>query len=92
MKYRKKPIEIDALQWRGGDTRELDEFCGLHWTRADARDVAWPFEDDKEQIILYNMLERQWICCPVGHWIIRGIKGEIYPCANEVFEQSYVSA
>lgn len=91
MKYRTKPIDIEAILWGGKDTTCLDDFCGLHWGRADAHDVPW-HHDDKEQVVIYNHLERQWICCPVGHYIIRGMKGEIYPCDPDVFNRKYEPA
>lgn len=87
MKFRKKPVVIDAIQWSGGNTDCLSAFCGEHdWTRADMREMAF---DDPEQIIVYNKEERQWLQAPVGHWIIRGIKGEYYPCSPDVFERTY---
>lgn len=88
-KFRKKPVVIDAIRWMGGNSNELDKFCGLNWARANAHEVAWGAEDDGEQLIVWNQLEGQWLCAPVGHWIIRGTKGELYPCENEVFETSY---
>lgn len=86
--YRSKPKVIEAIQWTGGDTAPLDLFLGQNWTRADARDVPWN-HDDKEELVIYNALESAWIPCPVGHWIIRGLKGEFYPCEPEVFARSY---
>lgn len=89
--YRKKPVTVSAIRWEGGATDALDEFCGLHWTRADARGVPWPF-DDAEEVVIYNTLERCWIPCAVGHWIIRGVKGELYPCEHETFIATYEPA
>lgn len=88
-KFRKKPVEIDAIQWNGGDYRCLEKFCGLNWGRADAHNVAWAAEDDDEWVVLWNALESQWICCPKGHWVIRGLHGELYPCDPVVFDKSY---
>jgi hypothetical protein len=85
-RYRKKPVEIRAIHWTGGDTTDLDRFCGRNWTRADAVDLS--FEDD-EQVVVWNTLERQWLNVPVGHWLICGIDGELYPCEPSVFERTY---
>lgn len=87
-KFRKKPIEVEAIRWTGGDTGLLDALCGLQWSRADVRDIAWPHSDE-EQVVVYNFLEKQWLCCPVGHWIIRGLKCELYPCDPEIFAATY---
>ena len=86
-KYRKKPVVIDAILWTGGDYECLNNFCGMEWARADAVDEIGP--DDKENVVVYNKEEKQWLNAPVGHWIIRGLKGEYYPCSPDVFEQSY---
>lgn len=86
MKYRKRPVVIDAIQWKGGPYECLQDFCGLNWTRADAVDTAY---DDPEQVVLWNTMEKQWLNCPVGHWVIRGVKGEFYPCEPSIFEATY---
>lgn len=87
--YRKRPVQIDALLWEGGPYASVEKFCGQNWGRADAKDVAWMGPDDGEQVVLWNTLESQWLCCPKGHYIIRGIEGELYPCDPEVFRRSY---
>jgi hypothetical protein len=91
-RYRKKPVEIDAIQWQGGEYQSLERFCGHNWARADARDVSWTAPDDGERVVLWNTLESQWLLCPKGHWVIRGLQGELYPCDPEVFAKSYEPA
>lgn len=86
MKYRKKPIVIEAINIDDVSTEELTNFCGLHWTRADTQDMPM---HDKEGIIVYNKAESQWLVVPIGHWIIRGIQGELYPCDPDIFEATY---
>src|SRR6185295_4213712 len=87
--YRKKPVEIHAIQWTGGATQLLDDFCGRNWTRADAQDLH-PFDD--EAVVVWNALGRQWLNVPVGHWLIRGVEGELYPCDPRVFARTYEPA
>lgn len=89
MKYRKKPVVIDAIHWEGGPYTNLEQFCGLNWGRADAHEVNWQGPDDKEGVVLWNALENCWIPCPVGHWVIRGLNGELYSCAPDIFEATY---
>jgi hypothetical protein len=88
-RYRKRPLVVDAIQWSGGATVPLDAFCPGEWARAEARGVRWLGPDDGERIVLWNMLEHCWICCPKGHWLIRGIVGEIHPCDPGVFARTY---
>lgn len=80
---------IDALQWEGGKYTCLEDFCGLNWGRADAHAVPWNAPADDEQVVLWNQIEKQWICCPVGWLVIRGIKGELYPCSPDIFAATY---
>jgi hypothetical protein len=88
-KFRIKAFDVEAIQWTGGDTNALSSFVGAqNWTRADARDIVWHHEDT-EQIIIWNEIEQAWIPCPVNSWIIRGVRGEFYPIANDVLEKSY---
>ena len=88
-RYRKKPIVVEAILWRGGDYSEVERFCGRNWGRADANDVAWLATDDHEQVVVWNTTGQQYLQVPVGHWIIRGPKGDLYPCAGDVFAETY---
>ena len=45
-----------------------------------------------KNVVVFNPLEDQWLNVPVGHWIIRGVKGELYPCEPEVFAATYEPA
>lgn len=89
MKFRKKPVVVEAFKWAGGDSSILNKTLGLNWGRADVHEVPWSHPEDKEELVIFNAPEQVWIPCPVGHWIICGVKGEFYPCAPDVFEQTY---
>jgi hypothetical protein len=90
-KFQKKPVIVEAIQWKGGDYKILDEFCGRNWGRADAvGQEVWPSEiSDAEQVMVFNTAEQSWLPVPVGHWIVRGIQGELYPCKPDIFEATY---
>lgn len=90
-KFRKKPVEVSAVQWKGGDQRILDLFCGRNWGRADAvGSETWPSDiPDKECVVVFNTAEQCWLPVPVNHWVIRGIHGELYPCKPDIFEATY---
>ena len=82
MKYKKKPVVIEAVQWNG----ELLLFNVPRWlTDAQASEVIKFMSDDKAII---KTLEGDMILS-VGDYIIRGIKGEIYPCKPDIFEITY---
>jgi hypothetical protein len=87
MKYRKKPVVIEAWRW-------LDETDRPLWIDDAVR--LWPetggiaFEPDHPDgpRIAIATLEGVMIAKPDA-WIIRGIKGELYACQPDVFEQTY---
>ncbi len=87
MKFKKKPVVIDATHWRGGEYECLNDFCGRNWSRADAVDEVGP--PDEENVVVWNTKEQQWLNVPVNHWIIRGIDGELYPCDPDIFVATY---
>lgn len=84
-KYKKKPLVIDAIKWNGMNTMEIINFVGL-----DNLDTTQILE--KELVI--NTLEdghdnRIKHVASVGDYIIKGIRGEFYPCKAGIFEETY---
>jgi hypothetical protein len=84
-KYRKKPVVIEAVKWTG-DPHSIDLFTGNHPTLPSPETAAWYYGPFNSLII--PTLEGD-MRAEVGDWIIKGIKGEFYPCKNDIFEQSY---
>ena len=78
-KYRKKPVVIEAIQWTGRDS--LDEVKAF----LDKDFLCWWFNHDTIGI---ETLEGDLIA-NCGDWIIRGVKGEHYPCKPDIFEATY---
>lgn len=76
-KYRKKPVVIEAIQFNGDNVEEIREFIGV------------PFEK-------CEITREYWIPTLEGlhaarkdDWIIKGIKGEFYPCKPDIFKATY---
>jgi len=88
MKFVKKPVVIDGFQWDG--------------TREDAEDICRAFPELETNCFTYSMnlssvhpvswtfhtLEGLITASP-SDWIIKGVKGEFYPCKPDIFEQTY---
>lgn len=74
MKYRKKQIVVEAIQW-DGNFEEIEKFTG-----GDAE-----LRDGK---LLVATLEGP-LTASSCDWIIKGIKGEFYPCKPDIFEATY---
>ena len=82
MKYRKKPVVVDAMQLppiNEDASQELVDF--LH-----TMDESWTSEDNGH--IMIETLEGVMVGSP-GDWIIKGVRGEFYPCKPDVFQASY---
>lgn len=77
MKFRKKPVEIEAIEWDGNiETAEkLND-----WSGGTAN-----YESGELTI---STLEGV-MSASVGDWIIKGIADECYPCKPEIFKESY---
>ena len=87
-KYVKRPIEIEALQIHGNVT-EIKNFIG---SNGDAwiNDAAWKAGKDKPIThVVIHTLEGDMKATD-GDYIIKGVKGEFYPCRKDIFEQTYV--
>lgn len=84
MKYVKKPVEIEAVQFIDTPERisEIAEFVGT--------DLRVNYENKDNPYILIETLEGT-MKASVGDYIIKGVKGEFYPCKPDVFKQTYDS-
>lgn len=84
MKYRKKPVVIEAVRFTGSSTHAYaikDWMAGRDYVEpgmatCDMRSMTIP------------TLEGDMTAHP-GDYIIRGVKGEFYPCRADIFEQTY---
>lgn len=87
MKYKKKPVVIEAFQWFGNIRQEEDP----DWIIEAMLDNRVSLSIDKRNskpIMLINTLEGVIEAYPEDY-IIKGVKGEIYPCKPDIFEQTY---
>lgn len=76
MKYKKKPIVIEAMQWNDFNLDEVLRFLGVNGTLK-SRDT-----------ILIDTLEGL-MKASIGDFIIKGVNGEFYPCKPNIFEKTY---
>lgn len=89
MRYRKKPVVIEAFQWTGGPEQEEDP----EWiVRAIKNGVAW-FENEGTPEVIFMIQTLEGVHeASVGDYIIHGIAGEIYPCKPDIFQATYEPA
>jgi hypothetical protein len=77
-KFRKKPVVIEAIQYRESEApSELADDV-----------IAGKVRYCENGTALIDTLEGEMIARP-GDWIIRGVKGELYPCKPDIFAKTY---
>jgi len=69
MKYRKKPVVVEAFQWKP----EMGEVGPVK-----QRFIGFVIETPEGDMFVND-----------GDWVIKGVKGEFYPCKPDIFEATY---
>ena len=88
MKYRKKPVVIEAIQWHGDNLNEIKEFVGESLDYS-IIDTAWEVGKGAPHVLMkIHTLEGDHECTK-GDYIIKGVQGEFYTCKPDIFEQTY---
>ena len=75
MKYRKKPVVIEAIRFIGSNYEEIREFIDQNTLCSDSSIVIPTLEGD--------------MVAQKGDYIIKGVQGEFYPCKPEIFKETY---
>jgi hypothetical protein len=81
--YRKRPLVVEAMQFDGKNGATI-----AVWSGERARPVV---ELHAPMVMAIYTLEGV-MRADVGDWIIRGVKGEFYPCKPDIFEETYEAA
>lgn len=76
-KYRKKPVVVEAMQYTGRNTRDI-----LLWSGMDS------ITEDLMGGIEIATLEGT-MTASIGDYVIRGVRGEFYPCKPDIFVATY---
>lgn len=76
MKYRKKPVVIEAVRWTGSITPEMEDWLGEVKVLPKGSSLLIP--------TLEGVMEARR-----GDYIIRGVNGELYPCKPDIFKKTY---
>ena len=75
--FRKKPVIIEAIQFSDElNSKEVQEFL---------KDTGWNYQDG---MLMIKTLEGKMFA-KKGDWIIKGVKGEFYPCKPDIFKETY---
>ena len=82
MRYRKKPVVIEAWQYKPARSN------WPHWLSAAVADGKVWMQGGDEPYLTIQTLEGEMRAVG-GDWIVRGVKGELYPCKPDIFAATY---
>lgn len=87
--FRKRPVVVEAVQWTN-DTRgvSLNAVWRMKDSLGDDGRSHITFAADGSPALLVKTLEGD-MRAEVGDWVIKGVKGEFYPCKPDVFASTY---
>lgn len=97
--YRKKPVVIEAVRFEGVIHSGENAYSVLFdtkddlpkWLRDALTDANVFPEVAGSPVLVIRTLEGNMFASP-GDWIIKGVKGELYPCKPDIFAQTYEAA
>ena len=91
-KFRKKPVVIEAVKCLMQEYADLplvfDEVPQWLQEAVDNKTLVPEFRSEDYWYYIIKTLEGDMTAAP-GDWIIRGVKGELYPCKSEIFSATY---
>lgn len=90
-KYRKKPIVIEAMQWTGDQHRPMFDFLTGTEKRVmvvEGSTFRIYHTIENEVVLVIKTLEGE-MTASFGDYIIKGVKGEFYPCKPGIFKATY---
>jgi hypothetical protein len=95
-KYRKKPVVIEAVQLPPVTMAAEQPVAYMDQVHAiarwcEAQTYAITKEQSENPLLAITTLEGTMEAMP-GDWIIKGVKGEFYPCKPDIFEATYEAA
>jgi hypothetical protein len=81
-KYREKPVVIEAMRFYD-DAETL-----INLSNFMNEDIRIDYKDPSKPVLKFETLEGI-MTASIGDYIIKGVKGEFYPCKPDIFEQTY---
>jgi hypothetical protein len=91
MKFRKKPVIIEAIQLTPKSREKISLWVNEGKSGASANKSvlrAWYYDSNGDGDLYIETLEGAMEASD-GDWIIKGVKGEFYPCKPDIFEATY---
>lgn len=85
-KFRKKPVEVEAIQWTGKNPAAVRAFTGMHQIGNGGEHFVFTTQAGHGE--LFVAANGAWLDIEIGEWVLRDARG-FYPCKPDIFEQTY---
>lgn len=85
-KYKTKPCEIEAIQWTGDNLKEVLEFAN---NKIIYNEITYAGSGELLGYEISIKTLEGVMLASKGDYIIKGLRGEFYPCKPDVFEKKY---
>ena len=91
MKYRKKPVVVEAIHWTGLNSTEIMDFTGKHLKYGVDEDMSTAYIAGQGPPVCYIEIPTlEGVMRGLsGDYIIKVVNGEFYPCKPDIFEKTY---
>jgi hypothetical protein len=87
-KFRKKPVVIEAFQYIARDwAHRIPEGAVPVWLKEACNTNVIQFSNLVPWMTIHT--KEGQMNCPDGHWIIKGVEGELYACDPQIFAKTY---
>ena len=80
MKFRKKPVEIEAMKFTNETRDQVYNFVTCNKSAS--------FAGTSQPVLKIQTLEGV-MTAKIGDWVIKGVNGEFYPCKPDIFAKTY---
>lgn len=90
MKFRKKPVVIEAIEIKVDNADDLAEFTGRDSRVAEVMVAEYDGDNPRVTHVFIYILEGI-MRGEIGDWVIRGVEGEFYLCKPDIFAATYES-
>lgn len=82
-KYIKKPVTIEAIQYLGDNLQEVEDFI-------DQSILLYTNTESNNEVGAIGIPTLEGIMrASIGDYIIKGVRGEYYPCKPDIFKLTY---
>lgn len=89
-KFRKKPVEIEAVKWENHNGQFSDI---LYWSKGQvtsASPLIWEQTGEQNVSLCLEIKTLEGVMLArLGDYIIKGVNSEFYPCKPDIFEKTY---